>query len=215
MPKQGQFAKSSRIKKLNSFKVKSHQQGQVIKNDQLTDFLIVRFALTVKKRIPQRAQETTQRFLIEIADQLEKENGDLQKIVLPLLQDINSRVPWQFFKQLDPQWEKLQKFLQKEVPAVPLSSRLRVTNLISEIEFSQQVAQLLATKAAAITFLKQPQLAATMTKQTTRLLLPTIYHDNRIDWEKVAALLAPFSFEIDDSLDEATKQWLTELVAAE
>jgi hypothetical protein len=42
MPKQGQFAKSVRQKKLNDFKVKRHEQGAVIDETQLTDFLTVR-----------------------------------------------------------------------------------------------------------------------------------------------------------------------------
>lgn len=63
MPKQGHFAKSSRLKQLNNFKVKRPQvAGNEISGDQLTDFLVVRFALTAKKRVPAVAQETSQRF---------------------------------------------------------------------------------------------------------------------------------------------------------
>lgn len=211
MPKQGHFAKSSRVKQLNNFKVKRQQQGQIIANDQLTDFLVVRYALTFKKRVPVAAQETIQRLLIEISDQLVKDNGDLPKIVLPLLQKLNSRVPWQFLKQVVEEWADLQKFLQKEVPAVPLRERLRITQTLTVKTVKDETAKLLATKAAAITFLKQPQLAATMTEQTARLLLPTIYHDNKIDWSKVQALLQPFPFNIDESLDDGTKKWLVAL----
>ncbi|MFR0771653.1 MAG: hypothetical protein ACLSH6_06785 [Limosilactobacillus pontis] len=48
MPKQGQFAKSARRKRVNNFKVRRHQQGQTIAGDQLTDFLLVRFGLTAE-----------------------------------------------------------------------------------------------------------------------------------------------------------------------
>lgn len=45
MPKQGQFAKSVRQKKLNDFKVKRHEQGAVIDETQLTDFFNGPFCL--------------------------------------------------------------------------------------------------------------------------------------------------------------------------
>ena len=76
LPKQGQFAKSSRIKQLNNFKVKRHGQGSTISADQFTDYLLVRFALTTKKKVAKGAQETVQRFLIEIGDQLLENDGD-------------------------------------------------------------------------------------------------------------------------------------------
>jgi hypothetical protein len=211
MPKQGHFAKSSRVKQVNNFKVKRHQQGQAIATDQLTDFLVVRYALTIKRRVPVAAQETIQRLLIEVSDRLLKADGDLQKILPALLTDINSRVPWQFFKQVVEEWATLQRFLQKELPAVPLQQRLRITATVSTTELSKRVAELMATRAAVITFLNQPQLAKTMTAQTARRLLPTIYHDNQLDWEKVRALLAPFSFKLDDQLDAGTKEWLLAL----
>lgn len=215
MPKQGQFAKASRIKQLNNFKVKHHQQGQTITNDQLTDFLVVRYALTVKKRIPADSRETIQRFLIEISDQLITEKGNLAVMIPQLLHELTPRVPWQFFKQVDENWDKLQHFLQKELPAVPLQERLRVTATISSATVEETIAQLLTTKAAAITFIKQPQLAATMTEQTARMLLPTIYHDGEIDWQKVQALLAPFPFKVDPTLDKGSQEWLRALSALE
>lgn len=211
MPKQGQFARLRRIKQLNNFKVKSHQRGQTIAEEQLTDFLVVRYALTVKKRVPTAAQETMQRLLIEISDQLVKQNGNLKTILPALLVRINSRVPWQFFKQVVAEWELLQKFLQKELPAVPLQRQLRITSSLSLEELKEAVAKLLATKTAAITFVNQPKLAATMTDQTARLLLPTIYHDGAIDWSKVAALLSPFPFNVDCQLDSETQKWLAGL----
>lgn len=103
MPKQGQFAKSARLKQLNNFKVRSRQQGQTITAEQLPDFLLVRFNLTAKKRIPHAAQETAQRFLIEVLDQLVKVKGDLVSLIPELLNDINHRAPWQFYMQLLPQ----------------------------------------------------------------------------------------------------------------
>ncbi len=210
MPKQGQFAKSARLKQLNNFKVRRHQQGQIT-TDQLPDFLLVRFNLTAKKRVPQAAQETVQRFLIEVLDQLVEAGGDLATLVPELLADINHRAPWQFYMQLLPQWDLLQDFLKRELPAVPLATRCYVTSTVDTADLVQEGARLLAKKAAAITFLKRPNVPAAMQQQTAQLLYKSIYHDGVIDWAKVRALLAPFPFTIDPQLDEGTRQWLQEL----
>lgn len=211
MPKQGQFAKSARLKQLNNFKVRSRQQGQTITAEQLPDFLLVRFNLTAKKRIPHAAQETAQRFLIEVLDQLVKVKGDLVSLIPELLNDINHRAPWQFYMQLLPQWDLLQDFLKKELPAVPLAQRCYVTTTVTTADLTKTVAQLLAKKAAVITFLKRPNIPAAMQQQTAQLMCGSIYHDEAIDWAKVRALLSPFPFTIDPQLDEGTRQWLQAL----
>lgn len=211
MPKQGQFAKSARLKRVNNFKVRRHAQGQTIADDQLTDFLLVRFNLTAKKRVPTAAQETVQRFLIEVSDRLIAANGDLTTLIPELLTDINHRAPWQFYQQLLPQWTLLQDFLKKELPAVPLATRRYVTTTVKPANLTQLVARLLAKKAAAITFLKRPNVPAAMQEQTAQLLEASINVDGAIDWAKVRALLAPFPFTVDDSLDAGTREWLWQL----
>lgn len=214
MPKQGQFAKSARLKRVNNFKVRRHQQGQTIEDDQLTDFLLVRFNLTAKKRVPRAAQETVQRFLIEVSDQLIAANGDLATLVSDLLDDVNHRAPWQFYRQLLPQWTLLQDFLKKELPAVPLASRRYVTTTVTTADLTELVARLLAKKAAAITFLKRPNVSAAMQAQMAQLLVASIYSSGMVDWDKVRALLAPFPFKVDDDLDAGTKEWLRQLAAS-
>ncbi|WP_267201879.1 hypothetical protein [Limosilactobacillus kribbianus] len=211
MPKQGHFAKSTRLKQLNNFKVKKHFPGNIIPDTQLTDFLVARFALTAKKRVTREAQETVQRFLIELADQLLNYHGKLGDLVPVLLQDINHRAPWQFYLQLLPEWNLLQSFLEKEVPAVPLRQRCYLTGTLTKEEVSAVVARLLADKASAITFLKQPNAPTILRQQTAKMLLATIYQNGQIDWDKVRALLAPFPFQVDSSLDAETKEWLTTL----
>lgn len=211
MPKQGQFAKSSRRQRINNFKMRRHQQGDTIRPDQLTDFLLVRFNLTAKKRVPGEAQETVQRFLIEVSDRLLAANGDLEALIPGLLRDINHRAPWQFYMQLLPEWPLLQAFLKKEVPAVPLAQRCYLANLPTVDELTKTVGQLLAEKIAAITFLKQPNVPAVMREQTAQRLLISIYRDGQIDWAKVRALLAPFPFTVDPSLDGGTQKWLRAL----
>ena len=205
MPKQGHFAKSMRTKQINDFKVKRNATGATIDDEQLTDFLVVRFALTAKKRVQSGARETAQRFLIEICD------GDLQAIIPNLLVSLNARVPWQFYPKILGEWDLLQKFLQKELPAVPLEKRLRIKHPVTTQEMETLIAKLLVRKITAITFINQPGVDPHKKDQMVTMMLTTIYHDQTIEWDKVRLLLAPFKFEIAPELDEETKDWLKKL----
>ena len=211
MPKQGQFAKSTRTKQLNSFKVKRRGGDNTIPTDQLTDFLVVRFALTAKKRVAPTAQETVQRFLIELADRLVEANGNLVKLVPPLLAKLNSQVPWQFYAQVTANWDLLQRFLVKELPAVPLAQRLRVTTQLSTGQLNQLVAEQLAQKGAAATLLGRGPLPPAQTQLVAKQLLAALYRDGQVDWQQVRALLAPLPYQPAADLDLPTRQWLTAL----
>ena len=211
MPKQGQFAKSTRTKQLNSFNVKRRGGGNTIPTDQLTDFLVVRFALTAKKRVAPTAQETVQRFLIELADRLVEANGNLVQLVPPLLAKLNSQVPWQFYAQVTANWDLLQRFLVKELPAVPLAQRLRVTAQLSTGQLNQLVAEQLAQKGAAATLLGRGPLPPAQTQLVAKQLLAALYRDGQIDWQQVRALLAPLPYQPAPELDLPTRQWLTAL----
>lgn len=70
MPKQGQFARQSRQSKLKATKQKLRRQKQTITDQQMSDFLVVRYALTLRQRTAANSQETLQRFIQEIADHL-------------------------------------------------------------------------------------------------------------------------------------------------
>lgn len=211
MPKQGHFAKSMRTKQINDFKVKRNATGATIDDEQLTDFLVVRFALTAKKRVQSGARETAQRFLIEICDSLQENDGDLQAIIPNLLVSLNARVPWQFYPKILGEWDLLQKFLQKELPAVPLEKRLRIKHPVTTQEMETLIAKLLVRKITAIMFINQPGVDPHKKDQMVTMMLTTIYHDQTIEWDKVRLLLAPFKFEIAPELDEETKDWLKKL----
>ena len=212
MPKQGHFAKSSRLKQLNNFKVKRPQvAGNEISGDQLTDFLVVRFALTAKKRVPVVAQETSQRFLIEVSDQLTNHQGNLSLIVPAVIRKLNPQVPWQFFQQLLANWALLQRFLVKELPAVPLNPRLRITEQVAVDELAQLVAHQLAIKGAATTLLNRPQVTPALKQRTTQLLLATLYQGGQVNWTQVRALLAPLPYQPPVELDASTREWLLDL----
>ena len=212
MPKQGHFAKSSRLKQLNNFKVKRPQvAGNEISGDQLTDFLVVRFALTAKKRVPAVAQETSQRFLIEVSDQLTNHQGNLSLIVPAVIRKLNPQVPWQFFQQLLANWALLQRFLVKELPAVPLNPRLRITEQVAVDELAQLVAHQLAIKGAATTLLNRPQVTPALKQRTTQLLFATRYKGGQVNWTPVRALLSPLPYQPPVELDASTREWLLDL----
>ena len=210
MPKQGHFAKSTRLKQLNQFKVKKHAQGQAIDDQQFIDYVLVRFALTTKRKLSELAGETAQRLIMEICAELNPGNNDLSNIVSNKLAELQSRVPWQFYQQVLTNWEQVQHFLQREVPAVPLRARVLLSSPLSEQALEQLIAELIARQTTAAMFLNRP-VNEQIKKQTAERLLKVIITQGQVDWTKIAALWAPFDFEPADNLDEGTKKWLHQL----
>jgi hypothetical protein len=213
MPKQGRFAASKRVKQLNNFHQKHQQhESRAIDNDQFTDFLLVRFALTTKKKLPVDSRESLQRFLQELTPQLVANHGQVEESIRPLLVKLRTRVPWQFFCQVSDQWETFQHFLKREVPAVPLNQRLPITNLLTAQEFNSLLADSLAEQVVAFTTL-QTKLPATMKRAMVEQMRTSIFDGKTIDWEKVRTLFAPVKFDVDSAPDEKTRQWLLDLLA--
>ena len=84
--------------------------------------------------------------MIEIGDSLQENDGDLQTIIPNLLASLNARVPWQFYLEILGEWDLLQKFLQKELPAVPLEKRLRIKHPVTTQEMETLIAKLLGKR---------------------------------------------------------------------
>lgn len=210
MPKQGQFAKSSRLKQLNQFRVKRHSQQNVIDDEQFVDYVILRFNLTSKKRFKKNIQESNQRFLIEILDACQGRNLDLNSTIPGLLKKLNSRVPWQFYRQIIVGWEVLQQFIRRELPRVPLKKQVLVSGTITKEDLTKMVAEELATKATAMTFLNRP-VSKQIQEMTKSRLLQAVYQGNKINWQQIATLFKPFPLTIDPQLDQGTKEWLMAL----
>ena len=210
MPKQGQFAKSSHLKQLNQFKVKRHSNQAVIDEEKFVDYLVVRFNLTSKKKLASNIQESNQRFLIEILNTQQKGKLDLAQVVPQLLRKLNSRVPWQFYQQIITGWDILQQFIKREVPAVPLERRVIVSGKITTKSLVGLIAQELAIKATAMTFLNRP-VNKQIQKITEQRLLKTIYQSDQINWQQIEILFKPFPLQIDPQLDQGTKDWLQAL----
>lgn len=213
MPKQGRFAASKRVKQLNNFHQKHQRhESRAIDNEQFDDFLLVRFALTTKKKLPADSRESLQRFLQELSPQLRANKGNVGDSVSQLLVKLRPRVPWQFFRQVSDQWAVFQHFLKREVPAVPLAKRLPLTNLLTAAEFNALLADALAGQAVALTAL-QAKLPAAMKQAMTQQMRTAIFDGQAIDWEKVRSLFTPVKFDVETAPDEKTRQWLLELLA--
>lgn len=200
MPKQGQFAKSSRLKQLNQFRVKQHSQQNVIDDEQFVDYVVLRFNLTNKKRLEKNIQESNQRFLIEILDVCQEQNLDLTAIIPELLKKLNSRVPWQFYRQIIAGWEVLQQFIRRELPGVPLKKQILVSGTVTKEDLTKMVAEELATKATAMTFLNRP-VSKQIQEMTKSRLLQVVYQGNKINWQQIVTLFKPFPLTIDPQLD--------------
>lgn len=211
MPKQGQFARSSQTKtSKRRYQVKhGATNDRQIDPAQAGDFLLVRFALTTKKRLPQATRETTQRFLQELTPSL-LADGQADQAVAQALAHALSRVPWQYFYQVSQNWPELRRFLSREVPAIPLAQSVLVKDLPTEAELNAMIAERLATQIAALTMLQaNPAASQALAKQLQGQLLPS--PDAPIAWSTVAQLLAPFPFQVSAELDEGTAEWLTVL----
>lgn len=210
MPKQGQFAASRRRKKIKQFKVKRHDSGQMIDPEQLVDFVLVRFALTTKRRIAKDHQESEQRFLQELVPAIREQQGDVRKAISKLLPQIRTRVPWQFFRQVASDWPLVAHFIKRELPAIPVKDRFVVFNLPDEGQFNQLVGNALAEQAAALTMLNI-KLPAVMRQQIARSIKDSVVGNGQVDWRRVAQLFKPIPFDSSSAPDMATRQWLDDL----
>lgn len=105
-------------------------------------------------------------------------------------------------------WEH---FLQRELPAVPLAERVRVTSTIPTDKLVSMVTDLLVKRIVTITFIKQPNTSRAVKDKMAVMLRQAVFDGHEIDWQRVKALLAPFQYKVDQQLDEGTKKWLTEL----
>ena len=208
MPKQGQFAKSSRIKQIkHRQRQKGKKQGREIDQKMVADFLLVRFALTTKKRLPKVAQETNQRFLQELISHLTATNGDLTKMVTLTLEKVRGRVPWQFYWQISENWADLQHFLVREVPAVPVTPRLRTQNELAKADFDHLIVLELARTGAQATTLNG---AGKASQVEEKLATALVDHDG-VKWRQVEALLGPLTKVGEPDVDEGTAAWLATL----
>lgn len=211
MVKQGRFAKSSKLKQIKQIRRRMHHPaGRVIQSDQFKEFVLVRYGLTLKKKYHDSDKETMQRFLMELLDVAGTTSPwQLNRIVTETFQNVNVRVPYQFYQRVLLNWEPFVQFLNKEIPAVPLKNRVGLLGAPTADELTGIVARQLAANTLLAT--GNPQIMKLMTPAQIDSLVAKLTTDHLINWQKVAEIFEPMPFDVSTAPDEPTKGWLNQL----
>lgn len=211
MPKQGQFARQSQQSKLKATKQKVKKQQQTINDEQISDFLVVRYALTLRQRTHPDSQETLQRFIQEVAEHLRLAQGDFSCLLPMIWQKVRGQVPWQFYWQLSLNWPALSLFLHREINALPLDKPVWCQALPDQVAFDQELLNELVNQVVATMALNHPLSHDQITQMKTRLRA-TLWGQNQIQWSQIRALLGPFQQTIT-SHDPGSQVWLDHLAS--
>lgn len=211
MVKQGRYAGSKRQKQIKQrLKQRAVQSHRTIENNQVVDFVLVRYGLTVKKQLNSLAAETMQRMLQEMLTQVTTLNWSLTDLLTDTLQRLNGRVPWQFYQIVATNWDALQAFLEKEIPAVPLAERMTVTGRLTNVQLKQVLQRQLAVNFFLRTSRQNPELANRLTPVQINELATSLTTDGDIDWQRVAQVLGNSPVMVDGA-DKGTVTWLKNL----
>ena len=212
MVKQGQFAGVSSAKRLKNFKQQAKAtEAKAITPEKVGEFLLVRYHLTQNTRLAPLMKETMQRVLMTLLDNATGTTWSLDKLFVTTLGQIANQVPWQFYALLATEWPRTQKFLNKEVPAVPLNERIIVTDDVTDVP--EKIAQQLAINWFLMMFATMPERLAAVTEQQVADTKQSFLQDGAINWANVATVYSTTPFIMPDDVDEATKTWLTDLQA--
>ena len=210
MVKQGQFAGVSSAKRLKNFK-QQVKATEAITPEKVGEFLLVRYHLTQNARLAPLMKETMQRVLMTLLDNATGTTWSIDKLFVTTLGQIANQVPWQFYALLATEWPRIQKFLNKEVPAVPLNERIIVTDDVTDVP--EKIAQQLAINWFLMMFVTMPERLAAVTEQQVADTKQSFLQDGAINWANVATVYSTTPFIMPDDVDEATKIWLTDLQA--
>ncbi|WP_304134465.1 hypothetical protein [Limosilactobacillus coleohominis] len=210
MPKQGQFARSNRQKVIKEFRHRQQRSSRKISLNMANNFLLVRFNLTSGKQLSVVDRESCQRFLQELMPRLLENDFHMMPAVQEVLKYVNSRVPWQFYYQLSSNWAVLDHFMRRELPVIPLEQKIIVKDPIDQQALDQCIVNILARQITTITLMNKTTDAAVQQALTPKMKA-TITNGDGINWSTVQALLQPFHFPIDSSLDEGSQKWLEEI----
>ncbi|KRL10300.1 hypothetical protein FD05_GL000424 [Lentilactobacillus otakiensis DSM 19908 = JCM 15040] len=214
MVKQGRFARSSKMKQIKAIRKRMHQPaGRTIHPDEFENFVLVRYGLTLKKRLKGIHKETVQRFLQEmLADTPIDQNWQLTDILGKTLRRIGNKVPFQFYRVITNDWPEIQHFLQREIPAVPLTERIIVSDPVDDTQLQEIVSTALAGNTYSELVDNNPEMLERVKNQPASSLQTNLLTDESIDWQKVAAVFGPFNFDPSKAADAGTRQWLEQLM---
>lgn len=210
MVKQGKFAqvKQQKHQKYNA-KQAQLKQTQTIAPAQMMDFILVRHHLVNKA--PALIEETNGRLLQEFMVLGNGNPWSLHTQLQQTLQQIDVNVPWQFYKIVADSWPQTKTFMLKEIPAIPLSQRIILEDDLSDLQFTELVAQKLASNWFINQFKQTPEQLHKTTDAQVEQLAQSFVVENHIDWSKVAELNQTVQLDEPLELDAGSQQWLAEL----
>lgn len=212
MVKQGHYAKSSRRQRIRRLKQRHQVQAdRVIAPNAVTEFLLVRYHLTHGKQQRPVVRKTMQHFLtqwLSLAVGAETTTWSLTTTTVQTLQQFNLQLPWQGYAIIDQNWADFQAFLMKEVPAIPLQDRLRLSESLTLVSWQAMLSQQLAINALLGLSGSEQQLAQ-LKKAQIEALQASIQGPSGIDWAKVASLLGPL--KSSGTVTSEIQTWLQQL----
>ena len=222
MVKQGHYAKVSKQKQLRQLKQRRQaQEKRAIMPAMVSEFLQVRYHLTQAAHQRPAMRQTMQRFMAQWLAVAQAELGNnaqttwsVVALTKQTLQTFNRQLPWQGYALVDQEMTRWTAFLSKEVPAVPLSERVTLTESLTPATWQDCLSEQLAVNALLALTRDSRQLGQITTEQV-RQLQTSIQTAVGIDWEKVAQLLdsavVAKSVRSETNLDDKTEQWLARL----
>jgi hypothetical protein len=211
MVRQGSFAQTSRSKK-------SHElmNRQVIANNRtitwedFSDFVIVRYQLTMAQAKPTVVTETVRRFLAVLLDNLQPERSvNLSEQLEMTLPQIGTQVPWQFYVVLAGEWAQLEKFLKKELPAVPLKQRLIVVQ--DEIDSAPIIGQHLALTWFMATYQGDIDRLSRVSDEQVNAMTASFVQSGELNLQNIAMVYSSVPPVSREGLDDQTKVWFEAL----
>lgn len=213
MVKQGHYASVSRQKRLRQLKQRHQvQAARVIEPAAVSEFLLVRYHLTRGKQQRPVLRKTMQRFLTQwlaVAQETTAPVWSVATITKQTLQQFNRQLPWQGYALINQAFPDWTRFLAKEVPAVPLATRLQLSEPLDQTAWRQLLSEQLAINTLLGMF--GEQLSQVTTAQVTQLQA-SVQTATGIDWPKVASLVAPITITAENA-DAGSQTWFKQLAA--
>lgn len=211
MVKQGHYARVSRQKKQRQLKQRHQEHAdRVIAPAAVAEFLQVRYHLIRGKQQRPVLRKTMQHFLTQWLAQASASatTWDVTALTTATLQQFNRQLPWQGYALIDTAFADLQAFLQKEVPAVPLATRLQLSDPLTVTAWQRVLTTQLAVNA--LLGMLGGQLETVTTTQVDQLRAGLLTTTGAVDWVKAASLLGPVTVVPADA-DAAAHTWLAQL----
>ncbi|WP_125007704.1 hypothetical protein [Lentilactobacillus kosonis] len=201
------LAKQKQIKQI--LKAKRKPQGRIINDSDFEKFLLVRYGLTLKKKLSLEVRESVQRFLQQwILVGQDQQVWSVESMLPQVIKQLNVTLPWQFYRQIADNFSEFQAFLQRELKAVPLKNRKSLVDELSDSDVNEIIAGQLAANTFIATMGGNQELLQKVTQDQLEDVLASFSQDEAINWDKVSDIFEPMGFEIPANLDIPTKKWL-------